>query len=127
MKVFIFGQRVKTEDHPHIQSLISHLKDNKAEIYIFKAFKDQIEKEIPKIKELATWQHYHDIIRLKPDCIITLGGDGTILNALTYIRDSNIPILGINLGRLGFLASIEKRLMADAVHHLINGDRKSVV
>lgn len=121
MKVFIFGQKVKSDDYLHIQSLISYLKDNKLEVYIFQAYKEQIQQEIPKIQDLMIWSNYQDIIKVKPDCIITLGGDGTILSALTYIRDSNIPILGINLGRLGFLASIETRLMADAVHHLING------
>jgi NAD+ kinase len=121
MKVFVFGQKVKEDDYPYIQSLISHLKDNKAEIYIFQTFKEQIQHEIPKLMELLSWSTHKDILSAKPDCIITLGGDGTILNALTYIRNSNVPILGINLGRLGFLASIEKRLMADAVHHLING------
>lgn len=121
MKVFVFGQKVKEDDYPYIQSFISHLKDNRVEIYIFQSFREQIQHEIPKLLDFASWSSYHDILNSKPDCIITLGGDGTILNALTYIRNSNVPILGINLGRLGFLASIEKRLMADAVHHLING------
>lgn len=121
MKVFVFGQKVKEDDYPYIQSLISHLKDNRVEIYIFQSFREQIQHELPKLLDLASWSSYQDILNSKPDCIITLGGDGTILNALTYIRNSNVPILGINLGRLGFLASIEKRLMADAVHHLING------
>ena len=121
MKVFVFGQKVKADDYLHIQSLISYLKDSKVEIYIFQPFKEQIQQEITKIHNLMSWNNYQDIIKEKPDCIITLGGDGTILSALTYIRDSKIPILGINLGRLGFLASIETRVMADAVHHLIQG------
>ncbi len=121
MKVFVFGQKVKTDDYPHIQSLISYLKDNKVEIYIFQSFKEQVQQEMPKLQDIMSWSTYQDIVKMKPDCIITLGGDGTILSALTYIRDSKVPILGINLGRLGFLASIEKRLMADAVHHLVQG------
>jgi NAD+ kinase len=121
MKVFVFGQKAKTDDYPFIQSLITYLKDHKVEISIFQDFKEQIQAEIPKLQELQSWTSYKDILKVKPDCIITLGGDGTILNALTYIRDSKVPVLGINLGRLGFLASIETRLMADAVHHLING------
>lgn len=121
MRVFIFGQKVKADDHPHIQALLSHLKDNKIEAFIFQPFKVQLQTVIPKIKEIEEWGTYADIVKAKPDCIISLGGDGTILSALTYIRDSKVPILGINLGRLGFLASIEKRLMANAVHQLTNG------
>lgn len=121
MKVFVFGQKIKADDYTHIQSLISHLKDNKVELSIFEDLKKQLQAEIPKLRELPSWNVYGEIVSGKPDCIICLGGDGTILNALTFIRDSRVPILGINLGRLGFLASIEKRLMADAVHHLIQG------
>jgi NAD+ kinase len=121
MKTFVFGQKVKSEDHPHIQALLSHLKDNKIEVCVFQAFKKQLLNFIPKIGELNEWSSYSDILKAKPDAIISLGGDGTILSAITYIIDSNVPVLGINLGRLGFLASIEKRLIANAVHQLVNG------
>ncbi len=121
MKVFIFGQKVKLDDHPHIQALLSHLKDNKAEVFMFKPFRDQLQSIIPKTQELHNWETYADIKKHKPDSIISLGGDGTILSAITYIRDSKVPVLGINLGRLGFLASIEKKLIANAVHQLVHG------
>ena len=52
---------------------------------------------------------------------MSLGGDGTILQAVTLVRDSKVPILGINMGRLGFLASIEKKLIPDAVYQLVTG------
>ncbi|MBK6544877.1 MAG: NAD kinase [Saprospiraceae bacterium] len=121
MKVFIFGQKAKQDDYPHISSLISHLKEDKAEIYIFDLFFEQIMNEIPAIRKMNTWSGYSDLMTIKPDSLITMGGDGTILSALTYVRDSQVPILGINLGRLGFLASIEKRYIADAAHFLNQG------
>ena len=56
------------------------------------------------------------------DLIIVVGGDGTILNtARTYV-DSNIPILGINLGRLGFLADVSVDSMASSVTDILNGE-----
>jgi len=55
------------------------------------------------------------------DCVIALGGDGTMLAATAEVRDSNIPIMGINLGRLGFLASIEKRRIKEAIDLLKRG------
>ena len=55
------------------------------------------------------------------DVLITLGGDGTILDALTLVRDSKVPIMGINLGRLGFLASIEKVKIREAIRSLNKG------
>jgi NAD+ kinase len=54
------------------------------------------------------------------DFLISLGGDGTILDAVTLVRNTNIPILGINFGRLGFLAGISKEDLAIAVDALVS-------
>ncbi len=63
-----------------------------------------------------------DNIRKTPlDCMITLGGDGTILGAVTLIGSLQLPILGINLGRLGFLSSVESHMIDDAVDKLVSG------
>jgi NAD+ kinase len=50
---------------------------------------------------------------------LTLGGDGTLLNAATVVRDTNVPMMGINLGRLGFMADIEKTAISDAIMMLM--------
>ncbi|MEJ7831227.1 MAG: NAD kinase, partial [Segetibacter sp.] len=55
------------------------------------------------------------------DCLISLGGDGTMLDSATLVRNKNIPIMGINFGRLGFLASISKENLTSAVEALVNG------
>lgn len=119
MKAFLYCQKAKTEDEPHITSLLSYLKQQHTEVYFNESFLGQI-KTIDRENTLS-WKGYSDVLIQKPDFFITLGGDGTILKALTYVRDSGTPILGINLGRLGFLASTEKKLIADAVHFLVNG------
>jgi len=54
------------------------------------------------------------------DIFITIGGDGTMLDMVTLIRDSGIPVIGINFGRLGFLASINKNDIAAAIHAVVN-------
>lgn len=54
------------------------------------------------------------------DCLISLGGDGTMLDAVTLVKDSGIPILGINFGRLGFLASISPDALQSAVEVIVN-------
>ena len=65
------------------------------------------------------------------DCLISLGGDGTILDSITLVRDKNIPILGINFGRLGFLAGIGKEELTLAVDALVAGtyvaDKRSLL
>lgn len=116
MKVFIYCQHVQKDDDVHVKALISQLKDQKLSYCFNIGYLEKTQQE-----SCHSWSSYEDIKKEKPNFIITLGGDGTILKALTFVRDSGVPVLGINLGRLGFLASTEKRLMADAVHYLVNG------
>ena len=65
------------------------------------------------------------------DCLISLGGDGTLLDTVTLVRDRNIPVLGINFGRLGFLAGIGKERLNTAVQALIGRsyavDRRTLI
>lgn len=65
------------------------------------------------------------------DCLVSLGGDGTLLDTVTLVRDKNIPVLGINFGRLGFLASLGKDNLGAAVQALINRsyvvDRRTLI
>src|SRR5207253_760180 len=65
------------------------------------------------------------------DFLISLGGDGTLLDTVTLVRDKNIPVLGINFGRLGFLASIGKGELQNAVASLANNtyviDKRSLI
>jgi NAD+ kinase len=61
-------------------------------------------------------------IRNKAEVFFSIGGDGTILDALTFVRDSGIPIMGINIGRLGFLSSIAKDEILSAIDNVLAGD-----
>lgn len=56
------------------------------------------------------------------DFVFAIGGDGTILRSITYVKDSNIPILGVNTGRLGFLTSIQKESISDAISQIKNNE-----
>ena len=54
------------------------------------------------------------------DFVFAVGGDGTILRSITFVKDSNIPILGVNTGRLGFLTSVQKESISDAISNIKN-------
>ena len=54
--------------------------------------------------------------------VFAIGGDGTILRSITYVKDSNIPVLGINTGRLGFLTSIQKENIQEAISLIVNNN-----
>ncbi|MEJ7678780.1 MAG: NAD(+)/NADH kinase [Segetibacter sp.] len=72
-------------------------------------------------RDFSVFSRHHDL-NSSIDCIISLGGDGTMLDTATLVRNKKIPIMGINFGRLGFLASISKDELTTAVEAL--GQRK---
>ena len=63
-----------------------------------------------------------DDIDNNTDCIIVIGGDGTLIQAARDLKDKDIPMIGVNLGKLGFLAEIEKNSIHDTLHMLVHDD-----
>jgi NAD+ kinase len=78
---------------------------------------DQV--EFPQ--EIGYFNDYRDIVG-KADFLFSIGGDGSILDAMTLVRDSGIPIMGINIGRLGFLSSIAKDEILPAIDKVFDMD-----
>jgi len=58
----------------------------------------------------------------KAQCVLVIGGDGTVLRAAEQFRDRNIPVLGINLGTIGYLAEVEKNHWEQALSQVLDGD-----
>ncbi len=119
MKIAIYsrgGESVNMEDLRHF---ISELALARISTIIYEPFFRNV---IPLLGEEGTYGTFHDSNDLDDsfDCIISLGGDGTLLDTVTLVRDKNIPVLGINFGRLGFLASIGKDNLSAAVQALVN-------
>jgi len=107
MKVAIFGKYYQNDTRPIIRDIFLFFNNNNVELVIEEKFlKILYDEEILK-KEYKTFNDYK-CLNSSFDLLISIGGDGTILRAATYVRDSGIPILGINAGRLGFLAKVQK-------------------
>ena len=121
MQVVIYSKILHTEDVPYVQTLFDALHTEGVNTYIYKPYFNQIKDLIKFKREVAVFEGYLDFKTHKLDYVIALGGDGTILDAVTMVRDSDVPIMGINLGRLGFLASINKTRIENAIKTLING------
>ena len=118
MKVAIYGQYYQNSTEPIIRDIFVFFNDNHVEMVIEEAFlKLLYEKEIVK-KEYKTFQS-HTELDASFDIMISIGGDGTILRAATLVRDSGIPILGVNAGRLGFLAMVQKDEIAEFLQLII--------
>jgi len=121
MKVAIYGQVYQKNSIAPIESLLRICHEKAFEVYLEADFFKLINKEnnIEKIAgEFKTFNTLDNTFEL----LISIGGDGTILRAVTYIRDLNIPIIGINTGRLGFLATIQRNSIAKAIDDIVKGN-----
>lgn len=107
MKVAIFGQYYQNDTRPIIRDIIVFFEANQVEMVIEKDFLTNLYKEDIVQKEYKTFSKHTDLDS-SFDILISIGGDGTILRAATFVRDLGIPILGVNAGRLGFLAKVQK-------------------
>jgi len=121
MKILIFSQKYKEEDQPYLEELISSLEKYKNEIYIFSTYNKQLVENKLHFDIQGEVKDNAELKKVSPDLVITLGGDGTVLSVIDLVRDSGIPVLGINLGRLGFLSSVEKTKISTAVEGLMKG------
>ena len=123
MKWLIYGHTIKDkEENEYVDSFINLAIENGIELLVYLPYFAELKKYNPDTEIKNTIQSTRELNIFKPDIVITFGGDGTILQAITFLQDTGIPVLGINLGRLGFLASVEKKIIKKAVRQLINKD-----
>ncbi|MFL9830421.1 NAD kinase [Flavobacterium sp. ARAG 55.4] len=107
MKIAIYGQYYQNSTEPIIKDIFVFFNRNNIEIVIESNFLALIQEKKIIEKEYKTFSS-HNELDSSFDMLLSIGGDGTILRAATLVRDSGIPILGINAGRLGFLATVQK-------------------
>ena len=120
--ILLYGQTVKPTDIGIIMALLQKLEDSSLDYFIFDGYKLSLNEASIEYKDRSAINTKHDLETNAIDLIITLGGDGTILKATNLVQDLDIPIMGINMGRLGFLANIEKSKTLSAVDSIIAGD-----
>lgn len=114
MKAAIYSRVFEEVHKEEVQLFFDELANQKIEPVIFLAFFDQIKSEINLPADTKTFSLSEDLTD-EIEFIISLGGDGTLLDTVTLVRDKKISIMGINFGRLGFLASIGRDEVKTAV------------
>lgn len=119
MKIAIYGRQIESHNWAQISNLFNALASINAQAIIYKPF---ISELTAFIKDLETYETFQDdTLHTDTDFLISIGGDGTILDAVTVIKDSAIPILGINTGRLGFLSNTPTEEVEYAINCLHEG------
>jgi NAD+ kinase len=119
MKIAIYGQYYLNSTEPIIKDIFVFFKKNNVELIIESAFLEMLyEKNI--IHETYPTFSSHNELDSSFDMLLSIGGDGTILRAATLVRNSGVPILGINAGRLGFLATVQKEKIDSFLQFVID-------
>ncbi len=124
MKIAIYGRPFEKQSIEFIYKFFKTLSSKSNELYLHSDFASFLHKDLsfhPKVK--AEFVSYEDLSS-DFDFMFSIGGDGTFLESVNLVRDLNIPIVGINSGRLGFLANIAKENTESAIKSLIKGDYK---
>ncbi|TCP25230.1 NAD+ kinase [Tenacibaculum skagerrakense] len=119
-KVAIYAQSYSVSSEKEVTTLIEVLEQYNTVIFIEKDFFELLTEHKLLKKKYPVFAHFDDLSN-SFDALFSVGGDGTILRAVTYIRDLDIPILGINSGRLGFLATVQKKEIKEAIELLMKG------
>ncbi|EHQ29947.1 NAD kinase [Mucilaginibacter paludis] len=121
MKIAIYGRQFNDTVLPYVQQVFNALTQHQVDIYVYKDLDDFLAGKINIGSPYQTFTR-HQPLKGLIDVLLTLGGDGTLLDTVAFIHDSGIPVVGINFGRLGFLASISKSDIADAIHAVVHRD-----
>lgn len=119
MKIAIYSRGMENSQLQDINLLLEELLSYGAEPVFFQDFFNTFYSAINLEGKYSTFNSSDDLDS-SIDCMISLGGDGTLLDTVTLVRDSGIPVLGINYGRLGFLANLGKEDIHTAIDAIAN-------
>jgi NAD+ kinase len=119
MKIAIYGQFYQNSTEPIIRDIFQFFTQKKVELVVEHDFLHLLNEKELLDESFATFCSHSDL-DASFDMLLSIGGDGTILRAITLVRDSGIPVLGINAGRLGFLASVQKENITDFLQLVID-------
>jgi NAD+ kinase len=121
MLVALYNRTFGEEDIPVLQHILQMLKDHKLQLVFYKEFYERIQPHLPFTIEQPRFFTSRLDLPINTDMLFSLGGDGTMLDTVIFVGDSNIPLIGINLGRLGFLAAIPEEEVEAAILSLVRG------
>ena len=120
-KYALFGNTYQAKKSAHVLRLLSILDKYQAEVYIQKEFYQFLTKDLKMDIQVAG---VFENDAFHADMVLSMGGDGTFLKAASYVGNKNIPILGINTGRLGFLADVSPEEMEETFEDIYKKNYK---
>jgi NAD+ kinase len=119
VKVALFGKEFNSDHIGYFHILTEALENRGCKVLVWKPFHDFLKDKVTFNQEVALF-HDHKDLKGQADILFSIGGDGTMLHSVRLVRDSGIPIAGINLGRMGFLSSIPRSEIISAVTEILD-------
>ena len=123
MKIAVYSQNYDKSTKKVMHGLLDLGKQYDVEFYIEKDFYSLLKINSSNLVDKNIFSSYNDLNN-SFDLMITIGGDGTLLRSVSFVRDLDIPIIGINTGRLGFLATINQDLLTSEMSKILLGNYK---
>lgn len=120
MTIALYARPVKDNHADYVKTLSTRLNKEGISLVIHSTYFAYLKKEFGFNLDIDTFTTHDDLKKQRPDYLISLGGDGTMLETVDLVRDTGIPVLGVNTGRLGFLASVYKEDFTSAIDKLIH-------
>jgi len=120
MLVALYNRTFDREDIPVMLHVLKLLEQHKLNLVFYKDFCERLQPYYTCPEQPQVFTGKHDLPK-NTDMLISLGGDGTMLDAICFIGSSGIPLIGVNLGRLGFLAAIPEEELEAAIVSLVRG------
>jgi NAD+ kinase len=120
MKIALYARQLSENNHGVAIQLIGEILNRGAMPIIYQPLFNQLKSALKNLDHFELYNSGSEI-RGKVDFLFSIGGDGTILDTLTQVQDSGIPVLGINVGRLGFLSSISTQEINQCLDSLFKG------
>ena len=121
MRIAVHGKEFNRQSAPLILRILDILQEAEVELYVSSKFSQYLKGTAFKHLKYTVYEPGHPILE-KFKIIISIGGDGTLLETITHIGKLEIPVLGINTGRLGFLATISKEETEQALSKVLAGE-----
>lgn len=121
MKVALYGRRIDPPNIPYIVSLVNQLRERGAQMSVHREYAQLL---FPHLADTDGFGYFERTEHLtgQTDFFFSIGGDGTMLSSLPLVRDTGIPVVGLNIGRLGFLSSVSKDEISMALDKLQSGE-----
>jgi NAD+ kinase len=122
MKIAVFGTTIQSEFVPMLHDFFQFLTSKSVEVYLYKPFYQFLSTELNYFCDCAGLYESHSDFRKDIKYIFSIGGDGTFLHSFRTIRNFDIPVIGVNSGRMGFLADISREEIIKGLSDILSGN-----